>query len=112
MQHSTQIPEIPKLENFHHFAWHCALQEDGHELLTLAKIEGGFPALPELFFPPTYALEFIVKGTIHGTINQNPVELQPNSCVLFWRTLFWGKLRLAKTVKSTSWVLLRNSLRS
>lgn len=83
MQHSTQIPEIPKLENFQHFAWHCALREDGHDVLTLAKIEGGFPALPDYFLPPSYALEFVVRGTIHGTINQSPVELQPNSCALY-----------------------------
>lgn len=83
MQHSTQIPEIPKLENFHHFAWHCALHEDGHDVLTLVKIQGGLPAFPEHFFPPTYALEFVLKGTIRGTINQKPVELQPGSCALY-----------------------------
>lgn len=83
MQHSTQIPEIPRLENFHHFAWHCALQEDGHEVLTLVKIEGGLPAFPDHFLPPTYALEFVVKGTICGTINQSPIALQPNSCALY-----------------------------
>ena len=83
MQHSTQIPEIPKLENFHHFAWYCALQEEGHDVLTLAKIQGAFPALPDYFFPPTYALEFVVKGTIRGTINHRFVELQPNTCALY-----------------------------
>lgn len=83
MQHSTPIPEIPKLENFHYFTWHCALQEDGHDVLTLVKIQRGLPALPDHFLPPTYALEFVVKGTICGTINQRPVELQPNSCVLY-----------------------------
>ena len=83
MQHSTQIPEIPKLENFNHFVWYCALQEDGHDVLTLAKIKGGFPALPDHFLPPTYALEFIVKGTIRGTINQKPIVLTPGSCALY-----------------------------
>lgn len=83
MQHSTQIPEIPRLENFNHFAWHCALQEDGHEVLTLVKIEGGLPAFPDHFSPPTYALEFVVKGTIHGTIDHKTVDLQPGSCAFY-----------------------------
>ena len=95
MQHSIQIPEIERLENFNHFAWHCALQEENHELLTLAKIEGGFPILPEHFLAPTYALEFIVKGTIHGTINQRPVELQTNSCVLFLADAVLGKAEVS-----------------
>lgn len=90
MQHSTHIPEIPKLENFDHFVWHCALQEDGHDVLTLAKIEGGLPAFPEHFSPPTYALEFVVKGTIRGTINQKPIELQPNSCALYMADVVLG----------------------
>ena len=83
MQHSTQIPEIPKLENFHHFAWHCALQEQGHELLTLAKIEGELPDIPENFMPPTYALEFVERGTIRGVVNHQPVGLTANSCALY-----------------------------
>ena len=48
MQHSTQIPEIPK-----------------H------------------FLPPTYALEFVQRGTIQGQINHIPVELQANSCCIY-----------------------------
>ena len=83
MQHSTQIPEIEKLQDFNHFVWHCALQEGEHKLLTLAKLEGGFPDFPEHFFPPTYALQFVVKGTIRGTINHQPVEIRPCSCVLY-----------------------------
>ena len=83
MQHSTQIPEIERLQDFNHFVWHCALQEDGYDVLTLAKIQGGLPAFPDHFLPPTYALEFIVKGTIRGTINQKPIELQAGSCALY-----------------------------
>lgn len=96
MQHSTQIPEIPKLENFHHFAWHCALQEDGHDVLTLVKIQEGIPALPKHFFPPTYALEFIVKGTINGTINQKPVELRPCSCALYMADFVLGTSKISE----------------
>lgn len=83
MQHSTQIPEIPRLENYNHFVWHCTLQEDGHELLTLAKIEGELPEVPENFMPPTYALEFVERGTIKGVVNHLPVELMANSCALY-----------------------------
>lgn len=83
MQHSTQIPEIPRLENFNYFVWHCALQEDGHEILTLAKIEGELPEVPENFMPPTYALEFVERGTIKGVVNHQPVELMANSCAFY-----------------------------
>ncbi len=83
MQHSTQIPEVPKLAHFEHFAWHCALHQDGHELLTLARIEGELPDIPEHFLPPTYALEFVERGTIKGQINHIPVELKANSCSIY-----------------------------
>lgn len=83
MQHSTQIPEIKKLENFNHFVWHCTLQEEGHKLLTLAKIEGELPEVPENFMPPTYALEFVERGTIKGVVNHQPVELMTNSCAFY-----------------------------
>lgn len=83
MQHSTQIPEVPKLAHFEHFAWHCALQQDGHEMLTLARIEGELPDIPEHFLPPTYALEFVERGTIKGQINHMPVELKANSCCIY-----------------------------
>jgi AraC-like DNA-binding protein len=82
MQHSTQIPEIEKLQDFNYFAWHCALQEDGHDILTLSKIEGGIPAFPERFFPPSYALEYVVKGTVRGKMNGRLVELQANTGIL------------------------------
>ncbi len=81
MLHSKQIPEIPCLTDFNHFAWYCALREDNYELLTLAKIEGGFPELPKNFLPPSYALELVVKGTIKGIINNKTIELTPNSCI-------------------------------
>ena len=82
MLHSTQIPEIQKLQGFNHFAWHCALQEDGHPVLTLSKIEGGIPAFPERFFPPSYALEYVVKGTVRGKMNNRLVELTANTGLL------------------------------
>lgn len=82
MQHSTQIPEIAKLQDFNHFAWHCALQEEGHDILTLSKIEGGIPAFPERFLPPSYALEYVVKGTVRGKMNNNLVELTANTGIL------------------------------
>jgi len=83
MQHSTQIPEVPKLAGFNHFAWHCALYQDGHQLLTLARIEGELPDIPEHFLPPTYALEFVERGSIKGQINHIPVELKANSCCIY-----------------------------
>ena len=84
MQHSTQIPEVPKYVNFEHFAWHCVLMDDDqNELLTLCKIEGEIPDVPEHFLPPTYALEFVTHGFIKGKINQIDVHLQPNSCALY-----------------------------
>ena len=82
MLHSTQIPEIQKLQGFNHFAWQCALQEDGHPVLTLSKIEGGIPAFPERFFPPSYALEYVVKGTVRGKMNNRLVELTANTGIL------------------------------
>lgn len=83
MQHSTQIPEIEKLQNFEHFTWHCALQQDGHDILTLSMLEGELPDIPEHFLPPTYALEFVVRGTIKGHINHIPVHLCANSCSIY-----------------------------
>ena len=82
MQHSTPIPEVPKLENFNHFAWHCVLQNEGHTILTLSKIEGGIPAFPERFSPPSYALEYVVKGTVRGKMNNKFVELSANTGIL------------------------------
>lgn len=82
MQHSTQIPEIEKLQNFNYFAWHCAMQEDSHDALTLSKIEGGLPAFPERFLPPSYALEYVVKGTVRGKMNNRLVELTANTGLL------------------------------
>lgn len=83
MQHSTQIPEVPKLANFNYFVWNSVLREGEYDLLTLSKIEGELPDIPEHFMPPTYALEFVEKGTIKGVINHNEVNITPNSCVLY-----------------------------
>ena len=80
--HSSPIPEVPKLANFTFFAWHSALRHNGHDILTLSKIEGCF-ALPESFVPPTYALEFVTKGSVMGKVNDHVVPLTTNSCV-FW----------------------------
>jgi len=78
MLHSTHIPEVPRLTDFHYFAWYCALRKDNFELLTLAKIEGSIPALPAQYTPPTYALEFAVQGHTRGIVNDRVVELHPN----------------------------------
>ena len=84
MQHSTPIPEVPKYMSFEHFAWHCILFDDNQsELLTLCKVEGEIPDIPENFLPPTYALEFVTRGSIKGKINQIDVYIQPNSCALY-----------------------------
>jgi len=96
MQHSTQIPEIEKLQDFHSYAWHCALQEDGHELLNLVKIDGHVPAFPEHFLPPTYTLEFLVKGSIRGAINHKPVELLPGSCSFYLADSVLGKAEMSE----------------
>lgn len=82
MQHSTPIPEIEKLENFNHFAWHCVLQNEGHDILTLSRIEGGIPAFPKRFLPPSYALEYAVKGIARGKMNNKLVELKANTGIL------------------------------
>lgn len=78
--HFSSIPEVPKLDNFTFFTWHTALRKDNYPLLTLSKIEGSIPALPELFTPPTYALEFVTRGSVIGKINGNTVPLTTNTC--------------------------------
>ena len=95
MQHSTQIPEIPRLENYDYFAWHSVLRQDGHELLTLSRLEGELPDVPEHFTPPTYALEFVERGTIRGQINHIPVELQANSCSIYFADSLLEKPRVS-----------------
>ena len=81
--YSTHIPEVPLLSDFNHFAWFCSLKKDNYDLLTLSKIEGTIPVLPKQFLPPTYAIEFVTKGTITGKINGKTVSLSPNTGV-FW----------------------------
>jgi len=78
MQHSSHLPEVPRLENFQYFSWSCSLKQDGFEMLTLSKIEGVIPPLPDRYSPPTYALEFVVRGNTTGTVNDSIVELKPN----------------------------------
>ena len=78
MVHNTPIPEVPQLDGFNYFAWHCSLKKDQYELLTLSKIEGSIPPLPSQYTPPTYALEFVVRGHTIGKVNDTTVELHPN----------------------------------
>lgn len=80
MQFSTQIPEVPKLDDFNYFTWHHALQKGRYNLLTLSNIEGSIPTLPEVFVPPTYALEFVARGSVIGKVNGHIVPLATNSC--------------------------------
>jgi len=47
-------------------------------MLTLSKIEGAIPTLPESYLPPTYAIEFIKCGHTKGYVNNSIVELHPN----------------------------------
>ena len=72
------LPEVPQLSDFHSFAWHCSLQNDHHDLLTLSKIEGVIPPLPDLYVPPAYAIEFITRGRTRGMVNTKYIELHPN----------------------------------
>ena len=75
--HSTPIPEVPRLNDFNAFAWHCSLRKDDFDLLTISKIEGRVQ-LPEQYTPPTYAIEFVVRGNTKGTVNDKVIELHPN----------------------------------
>lgn len=90
------LPEIPKLSHFDHFAWLCSLQKDQFNLLTLSKIEGALPILPEPFLPPSYALQFVVRGNTIGKINGRVVELMPNTGV------FWWSDHVLKDIKTSS----------
>lgn len=78
MQHSTHIPEVSPLTDFHHFARFCALRDEKFEVLTVAQITGSLPPFPDQYIPPSYALEFILRGTTKGKVNGLPVELRPN----------------------------------
>lgn len=78
MPHSASIPSVPRLAAFDYFDWHCSLREDRFDLLTLSKISGSLPPLPPQYLPPTYALEFVVKGHTRGRVNNTYVELRPN----------------------------------
>lgn len=78
MLHSNPFPEVPQLVDFNGFAWHCALKRGPYEVLTLSKIEGNAQPLPDTYMPPSYALEFMLRGTITGRVNNRLVELQPN----------------------------------
>ena len=78
MQHATHLPEVPRLENFNYFTWFSSLRQDNHDLLTLAKIEGVIPPLPDQYTPPTYAIEFVVRGNTIGKVDDTVVGLHPN----------------------------------
>lgn len=78
MLHSTPIPEVPQLMDFKNFAWHYTLKKGPYKLLTLSKIEGNSQSLPHTYVPPLYALEFLIRGTITGKVNNRQVELQAN----------------------------------
>lgn len=78
MIHNTPIPEVPRLADFNYFSWHTALKKDNYDLLTLSKIEGAVPPLPEQYTPPTYAIEFVLRGNTIGKVNDRVVELHPN----------------------------------
>lgn len=78
MQHSTHIPEVPRLENFNYFAWSSSLRQDNFNLLTLVKIEGSVPPLPDQYTPPTYAIEFVVRGNTIGKVDDTVIALHPN----------------------------------
>ena len=83
MPHSTPIPEVPRLEQFSHFAWQSVLRDEQQgDMLTLSKIEGGLPSFPGHFLPPSYAVEFVVQGVISGTINHQPVQIRSGSCAI------------------------------
>ncbi|MBR1808135.1 MAG: helix-turn-helix transcriptional regulator [Paludibacteraceae bacterium] len=81
MLHSNPIQEVAPLQGFDAFAWYCSLQKDKLDILTLTKIEGNFPHFPERFVPPMYAIEFVTRGKIIGTVNEMRVEITPNSGV-------------------------------
>lgn len=78
MLHSNGVAKVQRLENYPQFVWHSVLQEEHHDILTVSKIKGKMSALPEQFLPPTYAVEFVVRGTICGKINNTSVELKAN----------------------------------
>lgn len=78
MRQNTPSQEVQKLSDFNSFAWNAVFQDEQYGLLTISKIEGSIPSMPKQFLPPTYALEFVVKGHTTGIVNGKLVELQPN----------------------------------
>ena len=83
MKHAVSMQEVPRLEQFSHFAWQSVLHDDEQgEMLTLSKIEGGLPSFPAHFMPPSYALQLVMKGAIIGTINHQPVKISSGSCAI------------------------------
>lgn len=82
MLHSTPIPEVPQLSDVNRFAWYCSLKEGQYDLLTLSKIEGNSITFPDTYTPPSYAIEFVVRGNITGKVNNMSVELKSNDAFL------------------------------
>ena len=78
------LPEIPKLSHFDHFAWNMVFRNEQYGLLTLSKIEGGLPSMPEQFLPPTYAFEFVIQGNISGLVNNKRLELNPHDAFFIY----------------------------
>ena len=78
------LPEIPKLSHFDHFAWNMVFRNEQYGLLTLSKIEGGLPSIPEQFLPPTYAFEFVIQGNISGLVNNKRLELNPHDAFFIY----------------------------
>lgn len=70
--------EIPKLSDFNHFAWNTVFKNEQYGLLTLSKIQGNAISFPDRYLPPTYAVQFVVRGGTTGIVNNKPVKLEPN----------------------------------
>lgn len=79
MRKTNPISELPRLADFNHFAWFCALRHEQYEILTLCKIVGTPPSFPDQYLPPSYAFEFVVRGTIRSTINHQEVLVTANN---------------------------------
>lgn len=95
MLRSSQIPEVSRLTDFNHFAWFCALRQEQYDILTLCKIEGTPPPLPDQYLPPSYAFEFVVRGSIRGSINHREVVLPANSGAFFLTDQIHGKTEIS-----------------
>ena len=84
MRPNTPFSEVQKLTDFNSFVWNMVFRNEQYGLLTLSKIEGGLPSMPEQFLPPTYAFEFVVQGNISGLVNNKQVELHPHDAFFIY----------------------------